>query len=63
MRAYAMNDDQIECLASYVLSLSKREFVRQYTPKERAGFAPPKVDVIIPEAEMSASAEEEANSN
>jgi hypothetical protein len=36
MRAYAMNDDQIECLASYVLSLSKREFPKNYTPKEKA---------------------------
>jgi hypothetical protein len=36
MRPYAMNDDQIECLASYVLSLSKREFPKSYTPKEKA---------------------------
>lgn len=33
MRPCALNDDQIECLATYVLSLSQKEFSRQYTPK------------------------------
>lgn len=63
MRTYAMNDYQIECLASYVLSLSQRDFPRQYTPKVRAEFAPHKVDVIVPETELSAAREHAANSN
>lgn len=59
MRAYAMNDDQIECLSSYVLSLSQREFTRQYTSKVRADFTPPKVDDVVPEAELSSAAVDE----
>ena len=59
MRAYAMNGDQIECLSSYVLSLSQREFTRQYTSKVRADFTPPKVDEIVPEAELSSAAVDE----
>ncbi len=55
MRAYAMNDYQIECLSSYVLSLSQRDFLRHYRPKVRADFVPHKVDVIVPEAELPES--------
>jgi mono/diheme cytochrome c family protein len=62
MRTYAMNDEQIECLASYVLSLNRQDFPRQYTPGVRKDFVPPKVDVIVPEAALSASAEDEAAS-
>ena len=62
MRTYAMNDYQIECLASYVLSLSQREFTRQYTSKVKAGFVPPKVDIIVPEADLSTTAEDEHSS-
>ena len=58
MHLPAMNDYQIECLASYVLSLSQRDFPRQYTPKARADFVPAKVDVIVPEAELSSAAED-----
>ena len=57
MRVYAMNDDQIASLASYVLSLSKRDSLRQIDPKEKAGFVPPQVDLIVPEDELSAPAE------
>ncbi|HEX8961243.1 MAG TPA: cytochrome c [Geobacteraceae bacterium] len=53
MRTYAMNDDQIECLTSYVLSLNQREFPRAYTAKVRPDFTPPKVDDIIPEARLT----------
>lgn len=60
MRAYAMNDDQIECLASYVLSLSQRDLPRRFTPKVRAGFIPPVVDVTMPEATLSNVAGDEA---
>jgi cbb3-type cytochrome oxidase cytochrome c subunit len=34
MRIYAMNDQQIEALTTYVLSLSERVFTRPYYPKE-----------------------------
>lgn len=61
MRAYAMNDDQIDCLASFVLSQSQRDFSRQYTPKLRADYVPPKVDVVVPEASLSASPENVAS--
>ena len=54
MRVYAMNDDQIACLASYVLSLSQRESLRQFSPRVKAGFVPPKVDQVVPEADLSA---------
>ncbi|HIJ86652.1 MAG TPA: c-type cytochrome [Desulfuromonadales bacterium] len=57
MHLPAMSDYQIECLASYVLSLSQRDFPRQYTPKLRAGFVPPRVDVTVPELELSSDAE------
>lgn len=63
MRTYAMNDHQIECLTSYVLSLNQREYPRQYTPRVKDGFVPPRVDVIVPEADLSASAEDEPGSN
>ena len=59
MRLPAMNDDQTECLASYVLSLSQRDFHRQYTPKVRPGFVPPRVDVNVPEAGLSTPEGEE----
>jgi cytochrome c2 len=55
MHLPAMNDYQIECLASYVLSLSQRDFVRKYTPKVKPGFVPPKVDELAPEPELSAA--------
>jgi mono/diheme cytochrome c family protein len=63
MRAYAMNDYQIECLTSYVLSLSKRDFPRQYTPRKREDFVPPKVDVVVPEAALSKAIDDETNSD
>ncbi len=63
MRTYAMNDQQIECLTNYVLSLNQRNFQRQYTPKMKADFVPPKVDVILPEAELSASLEDDGSSD
>ncbi len=53
MHLPAMSDYQIECLASYVLSLSQRDFPRQYTAKVRAGFVPPRVDVTVPEVDLS----------
>lgn len=59
MHLPAMNDDQIEYLANYVLSLSERVFPRQYNPKVRADFVPPKVDINVPEAELSAATEDE----
>jgi mono/diheme cytochrome c family protein len=55
MRTYAMNDEQIECLASYVLSLNDRGFSRPYTVKAKPEYVPPRVDVIVPEAVLSAS--------
>ena len=58
MHLPAMNDYQIECLASYVLSLSQRDFPRQYNPKIKAGFVPHKVDTIVQEARLSASTED-----
>jgi mono/diheme cytochrome c family protein len=58
MHLPALNDYQIECLASYVLSLSQRDFPHQYTAKVRADFVPPKVDVIVPEAALSTSDDE-----
>ena len=54
MRAYAMNDEQIESLASYVLSLNQREFTRKFTPKAKSGFVPPRVDLVVREAALSA---------
>jgi len=59
MHLPAMNDDQIESLASYVLSLSQRDFPRRYTPKTRVDFVAPKVDVIVPEAELSTTTEDD----
>ena len=59
MQLIAMNKYQIECLSSYVLSLSQRDLMRQSTPKTRADFVPTKVDAVIPEAEFSDSAEPE----
>ena len=41
MRPYPMTDEQIECLASYVLSLSQKEMPRQYTPKEQPSAPSP----------------------
>ncbi|EHP86759.1 cytochrome c class I [Geobacter metallireducens RCH3] len=62
MRTYAMNDDQIECLASYVLSLTQRGFSRPYSTKVKADFVPHKVDEYVPEPELSDSADD-AESN
>ncbi|MCM2358373.1 MAG: cytochrome c [Geobacteraceae bacterium] len=59
MQLPALNDQQIECLSSYVLSLSQREFTRQYSARVRADFVPPGVDGIVPETELSATAEDE----
>jgi mono/diheme cytochrome c family protein len=59
MHLPALNDYQIECLSSYVLSLSQRDFPRRYIARERADFVPPKVDVIVPEADLSSSDDEE----
>ena len=58
MRTYAMNDEQLECLASYILSLNQRDFSRQYTPGVRAGFVPVRVDTIIPEAGLTSGENE-----
>lgn len=55
MRAYAMNDDQIEALASYVLSLNQRDFTRHYTAKIKPGFVAPKLDDNVEERQLSAS--------
>ncbi len=63
MRTYAMNNEQIECLTSYVLSLNQRNLQRQYTPKVKADFVPPRVDGTVPEAELSASLKDEDSSN
>ena len=63
MRIYAMNDHQIECLTNYVLSLNQRNLQRQYTPKVKADFVAPKVDVTLPEAELSTSVEDDDGSN
>ena len=62
MRTYAMNNQQIEWLSSYVLSLNQRNLQRQYTPKVKADFVAPKVDVTLPEAELSSSSEDEESS-
>ena len=59
MHLPAMNDEQIECLANYVLSLSQRDFSRQYTATLKAGFVPPRVDQIVPEAELPVASEDE----
>lgn len=59
MQLPALNDQQIDCLASYVLSLSQREFTRQYTARVKADFVPPRVDVIMPEVELSTPAGDE----
>ena len=48
----ALSDYQIECLATYVLSLSQREFTRHYIAKVQADFVPPNLDEIVPEAEV-----------
>lgn len=63
MRIYAMNDHQIECLTNYVLSLNQRNLQRQYTPKVKADFVAPKVDVTLPETELSTSVEDDDGSN
>ena len=52
MNVPAMNDEQIENLANYVLSLSQRDYSRHYTAKLKAGFVPPRVDVNVPEAAL-----------
>ena len=62
MRTYAMNNQQIEWLSSYVLSLTQRNLQRQYNPKVKADFVAPKVDVTLPEAELSTSVEDEESS-
>ncbi len=58
MQLPALNDYQIECLTNYVLSLSQRAFTKQYTSKVKAGFVPQRVDVIVPEVELSTTAED-----
>lgn len=58
MQLPALNDEQIDCLASYVLSLSQREFTRQYTARVKADFIPPRVDTIMPETDLSMPAED-----
>ena len=59
----AMNSDQIEYLASYVLSLSQHDFPRQYTPKVKADFVPPRIDLIIPEIDLPASTDNGEETN
>ena len=59
MQLPALNDYQIECLASYVLSLSQRNLLQQHIPKTRADFVPPKPDAIVPEAELSSTAQDD----
>ena len=63
MRAYAMSDDQVESLASYVLSLNQREFTRRFTPKAKRGSLPPPVEVVARETPLSASVEDGARTN
>ena len=60
MRAYAMSEYQIECLSSYVMSLSQKDYPRQFSPKLKPDFTLPKVDVVVPEADF-ASYEAAAN--
>jgi len=60
MRTYAMNDEQVEALASYVLSLNQREFTRKFTPKVRRGSVAPRADVVVREAALTASVERDA---
>lgn len=55
MRPLALNDFQVECLSSYVLSLTQRDFPRRYTAKERVDFVPPTVDTMVPEADLPSS--------
>ena len=52
MHLPAMNDEQIESLANYVLSLSRRELSRQYTAKVKADFVPAKLDLLVPEGDL-----------
>jgi len=54
----ALSDEQIECLSTYVLSLTRREFTRQYTAKAKADFVPPKLDDVMPEPDLSPPAED-----
>jgi mono/diheme cytochrome c family protein len=56
MRAYALSEDQLESLSSYVLSLNQREFSRKFTPRTRSGFVAPRVDLVVSEAAWSAPA-------
>jgi mono/diheme cytochrome c family protein len=48
MRAYALSEDQLESLASYVLSLNQREFTRKFTPRAS------RPEVVLTEASLSA---------
>jgi mono/diheme cytochrome c family protein len=63
MRAYALSDDQLESLASYVLSLSGRELGRKFTPRGKPGFVPPASDGVVREASLSASIGDGARRN
>jgi mono/diheme cytochrome c family protein len=62
MHIPTLNDYQVECLSSYVLTLSQREFTRQYTAKVRADFVPPKVDILVPETDLPGGTDDEAAS-
>jgi mono/diheme cytochrome c family protein len=57
MRPYPMSERQIECLASYVLSLSQRVFPRSFTPK--AGGEPSRVATATEKATASSKAKGE----
>jgi len=55
----AMNEDQLQCLASFVMSLSQRNLSKKYLPKVRPDFVPPRVDILTPEADLSGTEESE----
>ena len=60
MHIPTLNDDQVDCLSSYVLTLSQREFTRQYTARVRTNFVPQEVDIIVPEADLPGASDDEA---
>ena len=61
MRAYALSDEQVESLASYVLSLTQRELSRKFTPKTNSGFVAPRMDLVVREAALTVSAASEVS--
>jgi mono/diheme cytochrome c family protein len=55
MRAYALSDEQIESLSSYVLSLTQRDLSRKFTPRTNRGFVAPRGDLAVREAALNVS--------